>query len=91
MKNARTLKLDAYPVGDGLDALCPESLVEFGVETDVRGAHRLVREVNDGLDGPGGALLEGAAVDALVEVDGVFAGHDILERGALLAGLESQA
>ena len=70
-----------------LDAALPESLVELGVEADVGGAHRLLREVDDGLDGVGSALLEGAAVDALVEVDGVLAGHDVLERGARLATL----
>ena len=87
VEKVRTLKLHAYPVGDGLDALGPERLVELGVEADVGGAHRLLREVDDGLDGVGGALLEGAAVDTLVEVDGVLAGHDILERGARLAAL----
>ena len=85
----RTLKLDAYPVGDGLDAALPESLVELGVDADVRGAHRLLCEVDDGLDSPGSALLEGAAVNTLVEVDGVFAGHDILEGGARLASLDN--
>ena len=74
-------------MGDGLDALGPKSLVELGVEADIGGAHRLLRKVDDGLDGVGGALLEGAAVDTLVEVDGVLAGHDILERGARLAAL----
>ena len=82
-----TLELDPYPVGHALDAAGPELLVELGVEADVGGAHRLLREVDDGLDGVGSALLEGAAVDALVEVDGVLAGHDILERRARLAGL----
>lgn len=79
------LKLDPQPMGDGLDALGPDGLVEFGVESDVGGAHGLLGKVDDGLDGPGSALFEGAAVDALVEVDGVFAGHDILERRASLA------
>ena len=72
---------------NGLDALRPECLVELGVEADVRGAHRLLGELDDGLDGPGSTLLEGAAVDALVQVDGVFAGHDILEGRACLAAL----
>ena len=35
----------------------------------------------------GGTLLEGAAVDALVEVDGVFAGDNVLEGRTGLAGL----
>ena len=82
----RTLKLDAYPVGDGLDAALPESLVELGIETDVLSAHRLLREIYNGLDGPRCALLERAAVHPFVEVDRVLASHDIVERGAL-AGL----
>ena len=86
-ENVRTLKLHAYPVGDGLDTLRPQRLVELGVKADVRGAHRLLRELNNRLDGPGSTLLEGAAVDALVEVDGVFAGHNILEGRACLAAL----
>ena len=87
IKTVRTLKLYAYPVGDRLDALRPERLVELGVEADVLGAHGLLGELDDRLYGMGGTLLEGAAVDALVEVDGVLAGHDILERRARLAGL----
>ena len=70
-----------------LNTLRPKLLVQLRVQTHVFGAHRLLREVNDGLDGVGGTLLEGAAVDALVEVDGVLAGHDVLERGARLAAL----
>ena len=87
VEKLRTLKLHAYPVRNGLDALRPQRLVELGVKPNVRGAHRLLREVDDRLDGPGSPLLEGAAVDTLVEVDGVFAGHDILEGGARLAAL----
>ena len=89
VEKLRTLKLHAYPVGDGLDALGPESLVELRVKADVGGAHRLLSELDDGLDGPGRTLLEGAAVDTLVKVDGVFAGHDILEGGARLASLDN--
>ena len=74
-------------MGDGLDTLRPELLVKLRVKADVGGAHRLLSELDDGLDGVRGALLEGAAVDALVEVDGVLAGHDILECGARLAAL----
>ena len=74
-------------MGDVLDATCPERLVELGVDADVGGAHGLLGEVDDGLDGPGRTLLEGAAVHALVEVDGVFAGDDVLEGRACLAGL----
>ena len=75
-------------MGHGLDALGPDGLVELGVQADVGGAHRLLRKVNHRLNGPGSALLERAAVHALVQVDGVLAGDDVLERGAgLAAGL----
>jgi hypothetical protein len=75
-------------VGYAFYALRPELLVELRVEADVGGAHRLLRELDDGLDGVRGALLEAATVDTLVEVDRVLARHDVLERGAgLAAGL----
>ena len=75
-------------MGDGLDALRPERRGELGVKADVGGAHRLLRKVHNGLDGPRRALLEGAPVHALVQVDGVFAGDDILKgRARLAAGL----
>ena len=74
-------------MGHALDATGPEFLVELGVDADVGGAHRLLRELDNGLDGVRGALLEGAVVDALVQVDGVFAGDDVLEGRARLAGL----
>ncbi len=84
----RTLELHTQAVGHGLDALGPDGLVELGIQADVGGAHRLLRKVNHRLNGPGGALLERAAVHALVQVDGVLAGDDVLERGAgLAAGL----
>jgi hypothetical protein len=75
-------------VGDALDAAGPDLLVQLGVDADVRGAHCLLGKVDDGLDGPRGALFEGAAVHALVHVDGVFPGDHILQRRAsLTAGL----
>ena len=86
-KLKRTLELNSYSVGNRLDTTGPQRLVEFGVEPDIGGAHCLLGELYNGLDGMGGTLLEGAAVDALVEVDGVLAGHDILECGARLAAL----
>jgi hypothetical protein len=72
-------------VRHALDTLGPELLVELGVDADVARAHRLLGKLDDGLDGVRGALLEGAAVDVFVEVDGVFAGDDVLEGGARLA------
>jgi len=69
-----------------LDPLAPELLVQLRVKADVRGAHRLLRKLDDGLDRPRRPRLEGTPVHALVQVDGVFARDDISEGGAL-AGL----
>jgi hypothetical protein len=82
-----TLKLDPYSVWHALDAQCPDSLVELGVEADVLRAHRLLSEVNYRLDSMGGPLLEGAAVHTFVQVNGVFAGDNVLKGRACLAGL----
>lgn len=82
-----TLELNPYPVGHALDTLGPDRLVELGVEANVLGAHGLLSELDHRLDGMGGPLLEGATVHALVQVDGVFTGDDVLEGRARLAGL----
>ena len=74
-------------MGNALDTLCPDRLVKLRVEPDVGGAHGLLGELDDGLDCVGSPLLERTAVHALVQVDGVFTGHDILECRACLAGL----
>ena len=88
-RNGRSLtfKPDTDPVRHVLNTLRPESLVELGVEADVLGAHRLLREIYNGFDGPRCALLERAAVHPLVDMDGVLAGDDVLEGRARLAGL----
>lgn len=82
-----TLKLYTYPMRHALDAALPQRLVELGVDADVGGAHGLLRELDDALDGLGRPLLERGAVHTLVQVDGVFAGDDVLEGRARLAGL----
>ena len=87
VKALRTLKLHSYPVRNGLDTLRPQSLVQFWVQSDIGSLHLRLSELDDGLDGPRSPLLEGSPVDVFVEVDGVLAGHDILERGARLAAL----
>merc|ERR1711934_1163757 len=58
--------------------LAPDLLVELGVDSDVLRAHLLEGKALDGLDGPELAAL---AVDALVQVDGVLAGDDLLDGG----------
>lgn len=68
-----------------LDTTLPNSLVQLGVDPNVGSAHGFLRESNDSLDAGGCTLLESLAVDMFVEVDGVLAGHDILESRALLA------
>ena len=72
---------------DALDTARPEFLVEFGVDSDVGGAHGFRSELDNGLDGVRSSLLERSSVDALMEVDGVFPRHDILESRASLASL----
>ena len=76
-------------MGNALDAAGPELLVELGVEADVVGAHRLLGELDYRLDGMGGPLLERTAVHALVQVDCVFTGDNVLEGRTRLAGLIS--
>jgi len=76
---AFTFELEPHPMGDTLDSLRPHRLVQLGVKTDIRSAHRLAREFQNGLDGPRSAFFERAAVHEFVQVDGVFARDDVLE------------
>lgn len=81
-----TLKTNTETAGEVLDTVLPHLLVELGVKTNVLGTHGLLGESDDLLDGAGSALLEGDVVDALVKVDGVLAGHNIVKgRAGLLA------
>lgn len=68
-----------------LNTTLPNSLVQLGVDPNIGGAHGFLRESDDSLDAAGCTLLESLPVDVFVEVDGVLAGHDILESRALLA------
>lgn len=61
----------------------PDSLVELGVDADVRGAHQLEGGSLDSLDGRGSALLELAAMDKLVQVNSRFTGNDLGDGGTL--------
>ena len=76
---------DADAGGGLADAGGPNVLVELGVDPDVLGPHGLGGELLDGLDGAGGALLEGRLVDHLGEVDGVVPGDEVRLGLALLA------
>lgn len=80
-----TLKLHPYPVRHALNTPLPHSLVQLRVNPDILSTHSLLCECDDGLDAGRCTLLEGLAVDALVQVNGVFASDDILKGRALLA------
>jgi hypothetical protein len=54
----RTLELHPQTVGDCLDSLSPDRLVEFGVESHIRGPHRFLGKLDHGFDGPWGTLFE---------------------------------
>lgn len=73
-------------MGDILDALLPDGLVELRVETDVRGAHHLDGKLADCFDGARSTVFEGLPVDVLVEVDGGLASENVRLRGTLLLG-----
>jgi len=75
---ATPLAADTHPVWDVLNTLAPDSLVELRVHTNILGLHHLLSELANGTNSTRGALLEGAAVKALVEVDGVLAGNALL-------------
>lgn len=66
------------------DTLGPEVLVESGVDSDIGGAHLLLGELLHFLDGAGSAVLEPDPVEALVQIDGVLAGHHLAHGRALL-------
>jgi len=74
-------------VWNGLDTPSPDCLVEFRIQSDVGCAHCFSCKFDDGFDSPGGTLFERSTVDTLMEVDGVFAGDDVLEGRASLASL----
>lgn len=73
---------------DALDSLVPHLLVELRVEPNLFCPHVLLSERDDGLDCPWCSLLERPAVHVFVEMDGVFTGHDVLQRRSL-GGLEN--
>lgn len=61
------------------DALGPDVLVQSGVDAHVLGAHFLLGELADLLDGAGGALLVANAVDQLGQMDCAFAGDHLVD------------
>jgi len=65
--------------------LTPDVLVQLDIYADVFGAHLLEGKATDSLDSFGSSELSALAVDALVDVDGVLAGNDLLDGRALFA------
>ena len=58
-------------------------LVKSSVHTNIVSSHLLFSKLLDLLDGSGCSVLEPDAVEPLVEVDGVLAGHDLAHGRAL--------
>jgi hypothetical protein len=69
---------ESHSVGQVLDTLSPDGVVEGGIKTDIGGSHSLEGELTDSLDCLWGSLLEGCAKDVFVQVDCVVAGNDLL-------------
>lgn len=68
---------DANTLGDTLNTAGPEEVVEAGVDAVILGAHEGVGELTDLLNGGGGALVEGAALQVLADVDGALVGDGV--------------
>lgn len=66
--------------GQATDATLPNLLVQLGVETNVLDAHCLLCELDHLLDGCRSTLLELNIVHALVQMDGVVTGNDVVQR-----------
>lgn len=65
---------DSDSVGEVADALGPDELVEFGVDSDIGSAHHLGNPFLDFIDGFGSLALELGAMGQLVDVDGCIDG-----------------
>jgi len=68
---ALALDLNANARRHALDAMRPDGLIQRSIEANVASAHHRLRELSDLLDGLGSTVLEGRAVQAFVQVDGV--------------------
>jgi hypothetical protein len=68
---------DANALGNALNTAGPEEVVEAGVDAVILGAHEGVGELADLLNGSGGALVEGAALQVLADVDGALVGDGV--------------
>lgn len=62
------------------DTLRPDVLVQACIDTNILGAHLLFGEFADFFDGAWGTLLETDIVYAFRQMDGTFAGHNLVDR-----------
>jgi len=62
-------------------ASAPDVLVQLHVKPNITGSHRLLRKLPDLLHRLGRHLLEGAAMESPVEVDGILASDDLVLPG----------
>jgi len=53
-----SLKLHPQTMGNGLDSLSPDSLIEFRIKSDIRSAHGLLSELYDGFHSPWSTFFE---------------------------------
>ena len=72
------------PVWDIPDSFGPDGFVEPGVDAHIRGSHLLHGKLPDFFECPRGTLLETHSMDALVNVDGVFSCHHLVDGGPAL-------
>lgn len=62
------------------DSAVPDSLVQAGVDANVRGSHLLLGKLAHDLDRSRGALLVADLVQASVQVDGALPCHHFIDR-----------
>jgi len=77
-------KAHSHPERYSADSLGPDGFVETSVDPHVGGSHLLLSELLDLLYSARGPVLEANAMKTLVEVDGVFTGHNLAHSGGLV-------
>lgn len=73
------MESDADSVLDISNSALPDGLIQARVDTNIVGSHGLLGELSDCVNCFWCPVLESDAMNALVQVDGVFAGYDVLD------------
>lgn len=68
-----------------LDTLSPDSLIKLGIKANIRGTHSLLGKFDDRLNSPRSTLLERTTVYALMKVNCLLIGGNVLKGRASLA------